>query len=313
MNANRRLVAFLTAFCMVSTQACSTAGQTLAEGSSDLSACPPEQVVAWGDSLTYSLTKVGGAWGQAKPTWPETVGDDLQQNALNFGVPSQGSAEIAVRQGGLRPAITLRGNEIPSGSTAAVQVTAISPSDGWTEYAKAGTMKMHGTLAGIPGTLQHTLNSGAESFTFVPDLGQESNVVVPAHSIFSGEDGAAYRGCTQIIWAGTNNGAQKSAILRDVASMVDWLYPPKKYLIIGTVRSIKDDLSMAYGSRFVDLRSWLVSDGLEAAGIQQTPGDAAAIAAGDIPPSLTVDGTHFTQPAYTAIGHYLASVLKEVR
>lgn len=173
-------------------------------------------------------------------------------------------------------------------------------------------MEMHGTVAGTPGTLQHTVNSGVESFAFVPDLELDQILSVPANSVFTGDDGTSYRGCTQIIWAGTNNGGQKAAILRDIASMVDWVYPPKKYLIIGTVRSINDDLSTTYGSRFVDLRSWLISDGLEAADIQPTSDDATATSVGEIPPSLTVDGTHFTQPAYTAIGRHLAAVLKDM-
>ncbi len=83
--------------------------------------------MGWGDSLTYSLTKVDGVWRQAKPTWLDTIGEDLHVQTVNFGVPSQGSAEIAVRQGGLKPAVTLINNRIPSGSTAAVPVLAISP------------------------------------------------------------------------------------------------------------------------------------------------------------------------------------------
>lgn len=270
--------------------------------------------MGWGDSLTYSLTKVDGVWRQAKPTWLDTIGEDLHVQTVNFGVPSQGSAEIAVRQGGLKPAVTLINNRIPSGSTAAVPVLAISPIDGWTQYAKAGTMEMHGTLAGVSGNLQHTMSSGAEIFGFVPDRAPESVVPVPAESVFSSDIGGAnYRACTQIIWAGgTNNGGgQKTAIMRDIASMVDSLSEPKKYLIVGgAVPSVRSELSIVYGSRFVDLRSWLVTDGLAAVRLPPpTPADIAAVEAGDIAPALTVDGTHFTQAAYTAIGHHLASII----
>ena len=295
---------------MLTLAACSANSKT--EVTAGAPACPANKVVGWGDSLTYSLTKVDGEWRQANPTWLDTVGQDLHIDTENFGVPSQGSAEIAVRQGGLKPLLTLRSDRIPSGSVAAIPVTAIRPRDGWTQYAEAGTMSMRGTLAGVSGVLQHAVKHGFESFAFVPDESPTSDVAVSANSMFSSDDGAEYRGCTQIIWAGTNDGAQKSAILHDIAGMVDWLHKPKRYVIVGTVPSVEKDLAITYGSRFVDLRSWLISDGLAATGILPTPDDAAAIAAGEIPPSLTVDGTHLTQLGYTTVGHHLASAIRKV-
>jgi lysophospholipase L1-like esterase len=83
-------------------------------------------------------------------------------------------------------------------------------------------------------------------------------------------------------------------------------------LVVGTIPAIQDQLSAAYGPRFTDLRSWLIADGLAAAGVAPTPVDAAAVEAGGIPPSLQPDGVHFTQAAYTAIGHHLASVIAKL-
>lgn len=87
-------------------------------------------------------------WRQADPTWLDTIGADLHLDTVNFGIPSQGSAEIAVQQGGLKPLVTLVGNQIPSGSAAAITVTANDPGGGWSQYPEAGTIALHDTLAG---------------------------------------------------------------------------------------------------------------------------------------------------------------------
>jgi lysophospholipase L1-like esterase len=301
----RCLARLLSVLCLLPAVACSAAAKPAAAHP----VCPPSQVVAWGDSLTYGLTRAGGVWGQARPTWLETVGVSLGVPTKNFGVPSQGSAEIAVRQGGLQPRVTLSGGRIPAKSRTPVRIDAISPSDGWSQYADAGTMTMHGVLADVPGTLQHTLTPDADSFAFVPDAPLDTDISVPAASTFSGDEGADYRGCFEIIWAGNNNSAQPAAITRDVASMVSALPDPKRYLIVGIIPGVSDALSRAYGPRFVDLRRWLATEGPAAAGVVPTAADRDAIAAGAVPPSLTVDGTHFTQAAYSAIGRYLASLI----
>ncbi|MDX1888194.1 hypothetical protein [Mycolicibacterium sp. 050158] len=311
-----RSVLLATAFLLLTTCNCSgteDAGlesHTPKRASVVNPACPPDEVVAWGDSLTYALTRADGTWAQADPTWLDVVGRDLGMKTENFGLPSQGSAEIAVRQGGLKPRLTLRGNEIPAGPPAAIDVTTVSPNDGWSRYGDAGVMKMHGTLLDVQGTLVHTVRAGVDAFTFIPDADRTAPVQVPSGSLFKGDDGDGYRACLQIIWAGTNNSKEPAAIARDIASMVAHLKAPRRYLIVGTVPSVIDQLSAAYGLRFVDLRSWLISDGLSAAGSNPLPSDVAAVAQGDVPPSLTVDGTHFTSAAYEAIGHHLASVIE---
>ncbi|WP_155926223.1 hypothetical protein [Mycolicibacterium sp. CBMA 234] len=257
------------------------------------------------------MTQIDSVWQQAKPTMVDTIGNDVRVATKNFGLPSLGSAEIAVRQGGLRPRVTLNGGQIPAKATTPIHVDSISPTDGWTQYTNAGSLKMHGALAKVPGTLQHTLMPGVDDFSFIPDAPLDTAVPLPPGSTFAGDDGVEYRGCFEIIWAGANNQEQPAAIVRDIASMVTFLSGPPHYLIIGTIPTTSDALAKTYGPRFVDLRSWLVSDGLAAAGVAPTAADTEAVAAGIVPPSLTVDGTHFTQAAYTAVGHHLASLIAQ--
>jgi len=283
------------------------------ESDSAESMCADGGIVGWGDSLTYSLTKSPDGWNQANPTWLQTVSADLGVTTKNFGKPSEGSAEIAVRQGGLRPSITLLDNTIPSGTTDAVPVVSINPNDGWSQYSDAGTMEMRGTLEGVTGSLQHSVRNNVSSFSFVPDAPPDEPVLVKPMSAFSGDEGAKYRRCVQIIWAGTNNYLQGAAITRDIASMINWMPSPRRYLIIGTISSIDHELMVAYGSRYVNLTNWLSTNGLAAAGIDPTPDDIEAMRLKQIPPSLRVDNAHLTQDAYTAVGHYISSVLEAAR
>jgi hypothetical protein len=309
----QRYAALLTVLCTVIAMcSCSTVQQT------DVSplTCPSGEIVGWGDSLTLSMISTnGGVPRQADPTWLDTLGDDLNVHTENFGVSAHGSAEIAVRQGGLKPLLTLDGNQIAPFSSSAIAVSAIIPADGWTRYGNAQEIaEVHGTLAGVAGTLRHSLPlRGSESFSFIPDVAPTSVVLVPANSTFSSDDGDRYRGCFQIIWAGTNNRDETAAIERDIDSMVRRIANPKRYLVVGTIQAVEDQLSATYGRRFTDLRGWLISDGLTAVGVTATPTDIAAVRAGKIPPSLLSDEIHFTQAAYTAIGHHLASIIKILR
>jgi hypothetical protein len=267
-------------------------------------------VAAFGDSLTYALTKDGGRWAQASPTWLDTMAADLGGwCTFNGGVPSEGSAEIAVRQGGLRPRVTLSGNQITA-SGDEVPITAVSPSDGWSLDSNAGVLPVHGTLAGVAGNLQHRPASDTHTWSFLPDAAPTSPVSVPMGTEFLGDRELGVEDALQVIWAGTNNAVQHDAIKRDIAAMVRSLAPSARYLVIGTIPGIKDDLAATYGPRFVDLRGWLSTHGLTAAGIRSpTADDLSAVAAGGIPPSLTVEAGHFTQAGYDAIGHHLATVV----
>lgn len=246
-----------------------------------------------------------------------TIGTDLDVDTVNFGSASQGSAEIAVRQGGLKPLLTLVGNQIPSGSTAAITVTAIEPTDGWTQYSKAGTVTMHGVLAGVSGTLQHTVTSGGHSYSFVPDAApnfscagsrglrvqRRSGGRLPG--LYSNHLGGREQfGADRSNQAGHRLDGQRDSRLE---SVLDRRHDP------GDQGRLGGDLRIAVrgSAELAHVRDSSITNGLAASGVTPTPDDTAAVAAGNIPRSLTVDGTHFTQAAYTAIGHHLASLVDE--
>jgi len=252
------------------------------------------------------------ASGQADPTYPETVASDLGVTVYNGGIGGNASAEIATRQGGLRPLCTLTGNEIPAGSTTPIVLTAITPATGW---RTGGDSTIVGTLAGVAGTLLNDISEG--HFTFTPSSAPGSTVSVPAGTPFICTEGDAMRDWINVIWSGHNNAPAGTAVTdipRDIASMVAWLTPyTKRYLIVSITwetKSRNDQLNApliaAYPDNYVDLNGYLISDGLTAAGLTPTADDLADIAAGEVPRQLRYDGTHFTQAATDVIGHYIA-------
>lgn len=269
---------------------------------------PSSDIACWGDSLTYSAAP----GGQASPTYPQTVATDLGVTVYNGGIGGNASADIATRQGGLRPLCTLTGNQIPSGSTTPIVLTAISPSTGW---RTGGDSYISGSLAGVAGELHNDISES--HFTFTPTVAPVSTVSVPAGTPFICDEGVSMRDRINVIWSGHNNAPSATAVTdipRDIASMVEWLTPyTKRYLVVSVTWELKSrndqlnaPLIAIYGDKYVDLNGYLITDGLTAAGLTPTADDLADIAAGEIPRQLRYDGTHFTQACTTVIGHYIA-------
>lgn len=275
-----------------------------------------EGIACWGDSLTWSST-TGGA--QASPTWPQGVASKLGLVVHNGGLGGHGSTEIATRQGGVQPVITLTGNVIPANSTAAITVTAITPTTGWREVNQAGAgLNMPGTLNGHRGTLRHDLtNATANNFTFTPAASSPYPRAVPAATPFVAAEGIGMRGYVNILWTGANNPDSPAATARDMQSMVDWLTGDERYLVISNTYpnpkggAINTLLAAAHPDNYLDLRSYLINEALADAGITPTGTDLTDISAGNVPTSLRIDSLHFTQTAYNLIGQFIAAEIED--
>lgn len=92
----RSLVSFVAVMCCIAPWVSRSATP---DSRQTESSCRPSEVVAWGDSLTYGLTQIDGVWQQARPAWVDVVRDVAGVLTKNFGFPSLGSAEVAVRLG----------------------------------------------------------------------------------------------------------------------------------------------------------------------------------------------------------------------
>lgn len=273
---------------------------------------PAAALASFGDSMTEGM---GGGYGDY--AFPAVTAAALGVPVYNGGISGQMSTEIAIRQGGIEPALTVAGGEIPASGPAAVTVT-----DPTASFRPGWEWSWQGSLAGVPGTLTKT-TTGEWSFT---RAAAGAATAAPAGSRFVSTPGTMHAGWIQTLWTGRNN-AHAATILRDTAAMVARLTPMhKRYLVFsvcntaaetsGTsgynnVLSINNQLQTAYGERYLDVRRYLIAQGLTDAGITPTEQDRTDIAADVIPLSLRADSTHLNRAGYAVLGLYVASIIKQ--
>lgn len=274
-------------------------------------------LVCFGDSITE-----GNNYGHGY-SYPGNLATALASSAtvVNLGKSGWTSTEVAIRQGGRQ--VTLGAFSLPAG-TSAVQVSVTSPTAAFRTNAEifpawVGVLTFGATS--IPGTLKHTIDSGAatpNAWTFQRTTAG-SAVSVPAGAVFTATEFAGYLGATAIIGVGRNNIDDPALVAADVAAMVAKLTPElKRFLVLsvtttttetsGTagynkVAAINALLAATYGNRFVDTRRYLIDQGLAYNGMSPTSADSTAIAGDTIPPSLIVtqDVTHPNGYGYRAM------------
>ena len=75
--------------------------------------------------------------------------------------------------------------------------------------------------------------------------------------------------------------------------------------MVPEVEEVNQALKEAFGTHFLDIRSYLLTQGLKDAGITPTSQDLFDIENGEIPSSLRVDVVHGTADFYTILGEQL--------
>lgn len=88
--------------------------------------------------------------------------------------------------------------------------------------------------------------------------------------------------------------------------------PNKVINTIPRMREMEDSLSQSFGKHFINLREYMVKQGLSDAGLQATQADKDSIAKGKVPPQLMTDGTHFTSTGYNEIAQLVYNKMKEL-
>ena len=272
---------------------------------------PEKSMAFWGDSQTASNTGI----------YPARVAAVTGIPAYNGGIAGQGSSDIAVRQGGLVPLVTVTGGSIPASGSVAVTV---APDQGW-RVNGSGTFSFGGTLAGVPGLLAHDLVTGAWTFT----RNTSGNVTaVPAGTPYLVTVGATHENKIQVIMAGRNNVSAPNSLewtRRDIKSMTDFIKPyVRRYLVLSVLNGKSEGrnsaawqsitahnkwLSDTYGPLYYDLRRDFIDQPLSRAGITPTPADTTAMANDAPPPSIMADELHPTDAGYTVIGDLVAEQL----
>ena len=82
--------------------------------------------------------------------------------------------------------------------------------------------------------------------------------------------------------------------------------------LIPDIEPINEALAEAFGEHFLDIRSYLLENGLQDAGIEPVKKDRKNLAKGEIPSSLRVDEVHGNEAFYRIIGEQVYRKLKDL-
>ena len=301
-------------------------------------------IVCWGDSLTtgssgnvsyphtlqkyldvyitdiydlrYSLDSIEGLtatdWNDYKISIP----------VVNMGAGRENTATILGRSG-VVPYVVSEDFVIPA-ETESVPVGIVSENGANVTPLIAGDGGVNPvTIAGIQGTLIRTANSQKRNqyvyqFTRL-EAGQEVSVEAGTEIVTAAAD--TYRDYIHIVWLGTYDGKSLTPdkLVSDTKALLQRQNINKdRYLVIGpctygggwssmstnAMDSFDSAMLQAFGDRYINLRKYLMEDGLRDADINATKQDNRSIAAGSVPDTFrsNAKGADLNGVAYELLG-----------
>lgn len=282
-------------------------------------------IACYGDSLT------AGAGGNGT-TYPGILATLLgsNYNVVNCGVGGEGAATIASRQGGI-PAVTTEAFVLPATTTAVVISSytnrriknALNNLECNLLLQGAGNSVNPCFIQGVACTLAWTgatYDDAAGTWTIARNVAAASSKSIPANSVLTFSGSKLHRNpFALILFIGQNAGYIADAGLVDYHKRMIEFSGSANYILIGlhsgtaaSRATLEKAMSDAFGSRYINLREYMVNYGLADAGITPTTADNTAIAEGSCPPSLLFDAIHFTAAGYTLIGNLVHQKFKEL-
>ena len=281
-------------------------------------------IECWGDSLT--------AAGIYEREIADYVGDKYQ--VLNCGIAGETPYDICARMGAMplflkndvslpyNQADVTIGNLADSGmqviNTLGNKVNTLAFKQQAVDADKVNPIEIDGvkcllTWRGAPASSSGyytlcrtdvgeplTLKAGTQMFPYAP-----KNLRNP-HAI--------------VLWMGTNVGgswditseeAIRNTLLKQIKNAIQAI-GTNNFVVVGLhladsrYRDVLEKIMYAeFGMAYFDLRKYLITDAIRDANLTPTSADTAAIAAGNCPPQLLKDGTHFTDIGYKVVGQQI--------
>ncbi len=177
------------------------------------------------------------------------------------------------------------------------------------------------TVGGIEGTL--SINSSAyyaKYFFTRSAAGKET--VLPAETVVHTAATDLYRDYIHIVYLGTFGSFTdpEDLVTQVKALLARQAQNPDRFLVLGpcsingsfnsyTLNNIDTAMMQAFGSRYVNVRKYLMEDGLADAGMTATKDDLTRISGGGVPKSFvsSADSSELNGKAYTLIGKLVYS------
>ncbi|HOO28238.1 MAG TPA: hypothetical protein PLU43_07215, partial [Lachnospiraceae bacterium] len=249
-------------------------------------------IICWGDSLTESV--------DGRTAYPDVLAQLTETEVVNYGVRSETTRTIAMREGAV---------PVYTGEFVIPEDTSLTPLQitNSTQFLKNGTAGVNPCyIGGVAGTLSYDGTAGTYYFS---RLSAGESVYVEAGSRIT-TNGMAdkQKEDVLIIFTGTNDAPDPSSIYDIITIQKAMLAYTgcENYLIIGLtckkvmpkIEELNEILAEEYGEHFLDIRSYLLTYGLEEAGIEASAQDLADLEDGEIPSSLRRDYVHGNEVFY---------------
>lgn len=269
-----------------------------------------KRIICWGDSLTYGQ-------GGNDVTYPLVLGEKVNIEVINYGIQGETARQIAIRMGVLP--MTTGAFEIPADTTP-VEITLWQGGEDPIMMRLGDCAINPCKIQGVEGTVSYRAEDN--KYYFVRTQAGES-VQIEENSLvetYASLDKKASD--IVVLFAGTNLPPDKhtvSELIDMEKEMLDYL-GTDRYVVIGLtsktlipdVEPINEALAEAFGVHFLDIRKYLLENGLKDAGIEPTKKDLKDIKKGEIPSSIRVDEVHGNEAFYRIIGEQVYKKLEEM-
>lgn len=264
-------------------------------------------VECWGDSLTKGVGASENNYENAYPNQlQKMLGDAYTVN--NLGIGGEGVKQISARQGGklsFAQPFTIPKNTI------ATNVSFLND-DG--EIIKHQNQKGNGVnpcyIDGVKGTVAWDKSNLTNTFVR-EERGKEVKITKEMPLVTDGM--INHRGNIMVIWAGTNDKPKTKEkaqyVIDSIRDMIAYA-ETDKYIVVGlTSKDYMGDFidnntkiwSQNFGTKFVNVRKYLMNYALEDESITPTEQDNLDIENGEIPSSLRSDSVHLNAKGYHCI------------
>lgn len=216
---------------------------------------------------------------------------------VNMG-SGQENTETVLGRAGVMPYKVGKSFEIPA-DIRSVPVTLAAVNRVDASPLTAGDLGVNPvTINGVEGTLTLETKNWKKAYYFQRTTAGEA-VAVEAGTEIITASASAYQDYIHIIWLGTyDKGVKGGNLVQNVKLLLErQLQNPDRYLVIGPcsnggswdasrLESIDAAMMQAFGNRYINLRQYLVTDGMRDAGFSLTTKDSKDISRGNVPESL---------------------------
>ena len=269
-----------------------------------------ERIICWGDSLTFGQ-------GGNGVTYPSILEEKLNLEVINYGIQGETARQIAIRMGVLP--MTTGAFTIPADNTP-VEITLWQGGEDPIMMRLGDCAINPCKINGIEGTVSYRAEDN--KYYFVRTKAGENTEVKEGTIVetFASQDKKTSD--IVVLFAGTNLPPDKHTVgeLIDMEKKMLEYLGTDKYIVVGLtskklipdIEPINEALAEAFGEHFLDIRKYLLENGLKDAGIEPTKKDKKNIKKGEIPSSIRVDEVHGNEAFYRIIGEQVYNKLEEM-